>query len=74
MQMTSCLSIFPCPAPDSDRKVNSGRRSTSHGVLTEQLGVSITDTFARQRAYAYFNDLRLADVACDNVAPPAIGP
>jgi hypothetical protein len=38
------------------------------GMLTEQLGVSITDAFARLRAYAYVNDLRLADVARDIVA------
>jgi hypothetical protein len=36
-------------------------------MLTEQVDVSITDTFARQRAYAHFNDLRLADVARDIV-------
>jgi hypothetical protein len=33
------------------------------GMLTEQLGVNITDAFARLRAYAYANDLRLAEVA-----------
>jgi hypothetical protein len=38
------------------------------GMLTEQLGVSITDAFARLRAYAYANDRRLADVARDIVA------
>jgi hypothetical protein len=38
------------------------------GMLTEQLGVNITDAFARLRAYAYANDLRLADVARDIVA------
>jgi hypothetical protein len=38
------------------------------GMLTEQLGVSITDAFVRLRAYAYVNDLRLADVAQDIVA------
>jgi hypothetical protein len=38
------------------------------GMLTEQLGVSITDAFVRLRAYAYLNDLRLADVARDIVA------
>jgi hypothetical protein len=37
-------------------------------VLTEQLGVNITDAFARLPAYAYGNDLRLADVARDIVA------
>jgi hypothetical protein len=38
------------------------------GMLTEQLGVSITDAFARLRAYAYVNDQQLADVARDIVA------
>jgi hypothetical protein len=38
------------------------------GMLTEQLGVTITDAFVRLRAYAYVNDLRLADVAHDIVA------
>ena len=38
------------------------------GMLTEQLGVSITDAFVRLRAYAYVNDLQLADVAGDIVA------
>jgi ANTAR domain len=33
------------------------------GMLTEQLGVSITDAFVRLRAYAYVNDLQLVDVA-----------
>jgi hypothetical protein len=38
------------------------------GMLTEQLGVTIADAFTRLRAYAYVNDLRLADVARDIVA------
>jgi hypothetical protein len=38
------------------------------GMLTEQLGVGITEAFTRLRAYAYANDLRLADVARDIVA------
>ena len=37
-------------------------------MLTEQLGVNIADAFARLRAYAYANDLRLTDVARDIVA------
>jgi hypothetical protein len=37
------------------------------GMLTEQLGVNITDAFVRLRAYAYVNDLQLADVARDIV-------
>jgi hypothetical protein len=38
------------------------------GMLTEQLGVSITDAFVRLRTYAYVNDIQLADVARDIVA------
>ena len=38
------------------------------GMLTEQPGVSVTDAFARLRAYAYVNDLQLGDVARDIVA------
>jgi hypothetical protein len=37
------------------------------GMLTEQLGVGITDAFVRLRAYAYGNDLQLTDVARDIV-------
>ncbi len=32
-------------------------------MLTEQLGVGITEAFVRLRAYAYAHDRRLADVA-----------
>ena len=38
------------------------------GMLTEQLEVSVTDAFVRLRAYAYVNDIQLADVARDIVA------
>jgi hypothetical protein len=38
------------------------------GMLTVQLGVSITEAFARLRAYAYSEDRRLSDVASDIVA------
>jgi hypothetical protein len=38
------------------------------GMLTEQLGVGITEAFARLRAYAYAQDRRLSDVAHDIVA------
>lgn len=37
------------------------------GMLTEQLGVGITEAFIRLRAYAYAHDRRLADVASDIV-------
>ena len=33
------------------------------GMLTEQLGVGITEAFARLRAYAYAQDRRLSDIA-----------
>ena len=38
------------------------------GMLTVQLGVGVTEAFARLRAYAYTHDRRLADVAADIVA------
>jgi ANTAR domain len=38
------------------------------GMLTVQLGVSVTEAFVRLRAYAYSEDRRLADVASDIVA------
>jgi ANTAR domain/GAF domain len=38
------------------------------GMLTEQLGVGITEAFARLRAYAYAQDRRLSDIAHDIVA------
>ena len=38
------------------------------GMLTVQLSVSVTEAFARLRAYAYTHDRRLADVAADIVA------
>jgi hypothetical protein len=37
------------------------------GMLTEQLGVGITEAFARLRAYAYAQDRRLSDIAHDIV-------
>jgi len=38
------------------------------GMLTEQLGVGITEAFVRLRAYAYAHDRRLGDLAGDIVA------
>lgn len=38
------------------------------GMLTEQLGVGITEAFIRLRAYAYAHDLPLGDLARDIVA------
>jgi hypothetical protein len=37
------------------------------GMLTEQLGVTVTEAFIRLRAYAYANDLRLTAVSHDIV-------
>jgi hypothetical protein len=37
------------------------------GMLTEQLGVTVTEAFVRLRAYAYANDLWLTDVSRDIV-------
>jgi hypothetical protein len=38
------------------------------GMLTEQLGVGITEAFLRLRAYAYAHDRRLSELARDIVA------
>ena len=61
------------PVAESDRRPadfpwHRAEIDQATGMLTEQLGVNITDAFARLRAYAYANDLRLADVAGDIVA------
>ncbi len=57
-------------AHDRPADLNSYRAEIDQatGMLTEQLGVSITDAFVRLRAYAYVNDIQLADVARDIVA------
>jgi ANTAR domain len=47
------------------------RRAEVHqaaGMVTVQMGVTVTDALARLRAYAYAHDRRLADVATDVVA------
>ena len=55
-----------------DRPANPGSYRAeidqATGMLTEQLGVGIIDAFVRLRAYAYVNDIQLADVARDIVA------
>ena len=61
------------PVAESDRQPadfpwHRAEIDQATGMLTEQLGVSIADAFARLRAYAYANDLRLSDVAADIVA------
>jgi ANTAR domain len=45
----------------------SGAWVTAGDGLTEQLGVSTTEAFARLRAYAYAQDRRLSDIAHDIV-------
>jgi ANTAR domain len=59
------------PAPAGQPAGLASRRAEidqATGMLTEQLGVGITDAFVRLRAYAYANDIQLADVARDIVA------
>jgi hypothetical protein len=63
--------IGPGGAPGGQPAGLASRRAEidqATGMLTEQLGINITDAFVRLRAYAYVNDLRLADVAGDIVA------
>ena len=52
----------------SDLALHRAEVDQATGMLTEQLGVGITDAFVRLRAYAYARDLRLTDVARDIVA------
>ena len=57
------------PAASPRAWLRTGRRSTRPPACSpSRLGVSITDAFVRLRAYAYANDLQLADVARDIVA------
>jgi ANTAR domain len=63
----------------ADLAVHRAEIDQATGMLTEQLGVGIAEAFARLRAYAYVNDLRLGDVARDIVARrlrlyPGLGP
>jgi hypothetical protein len=52
------------PAGQSpDLAAHDAEIAQATGMLTEQLGVSITEAFARLRAYAYAQDRRLSDVA-----------
>ena len=60
------------PVAESDRRPadfpwHRAEIDQATGMLTEQLDANITDAFARLRAYAYANDLRLDDVARDIV-------
>ena len=56
------------PAGQSpDLAAHHAQIAQATGMLTEQLGVDITEAFARLRAYAYAQDRRLSDVAHDIV-------
>jgi hypothetical protein len=62
---------LPGAAPVSqspDLAAHDAEIAQATGMLTEQLGVGITEAFARLRAYAYAQDRRLSDVAHDIVA------
>lgn len=55
-------------APQSpDLATHHAEIAQATGMLTEQLDVSITEAFARLRAYAYAQDRRLSDIAHDIV-------
>jgi hypothetical protein len=61
----------PGAGPGGQQAVLAAHRAEidqATGMLTEQLGVSITDAFVRLRTYAYVNDMQLPDVARDIVA------
>jgi hypothetical protein len=51
----------------TDLTVHQAEIAQATGMLTEQLGVGITEAFARLRAYAYTQDRRLSDIAHDIV-------
>jgi hypothetical protein len=50
-----------------DLAAHQAQIAQATGMLTEQLGVGITEAFARLRAYAYSQERRLSDVAHDIV-------
>ena len=54
--------------PPLDLTLHRAEIDQATGMLTEQLGVGITEAFVRLRAYAYAHDRRLGDVACAIVA------
>jgi hypothetical protein len=61
---------LPGAAPASqspDLTAHHAEIAQATGMLTEQLGVGITEAFARLRAYAYAQDMRLSDIAHDIV-------
>jgi hypothetical protein len=61
-------SLSAAPASQSpDLAAHDAEIAQATGMLTEQLVVSVTEAFARLRAYAYAQDRRLSDVAHDIV-------
>jgi ANTAR domain/GAF domain len=67
-RQTDDLPPGAAPASQSpDLAAHDAEIAQATGMLTEQLGVSITEAFARVRAYAYAQDRRLSDVAHDIV-------
>jgi len=61
------LSGAPPASQSPDLAAHHAEISQATGMLTEQLGVGITEAFARLRAYAYAQDRRLSDIAHDVV-------
>jgi hypothetical protein len=58
----------PVDGQSPDLAMHRAEIDQATGMVTVQLGVGITEAFARLRAYAYAHDRRLADVASDIVA------
>jgi hypothetical protein len=61
------LSSAPPASQSPDLAAHQAEIAQATGMLTEQLGASITEAFSRLRAYAYAQDRRLSDVAHDIV-------
>jgi hypothetical protein len=62
------LSSAPPAGQSPDLAAHQAEIAQATGMLTEQLGASITEAFSRLRAYAYAQDRRLSDVAHDIVS------
>ena len=67
--------IAQAPAPDAgpagqppDLARHRAEIDQATGMVSAQLGVATAEAFVRLRAYAYAQDRRLSDVACDIVA------
>jgi ANTAR domain/GAF domain len=61
------LSGVPPAGQSPDLAAHHAEIAQATGMLAEQLGVGITEAFARLRAYAYAQDRRLSDTAHDIV-------